>query len=85
MLENTNSIDKKFPSALQFSLQIEEISSKNNLTILESIVSYCEDNMIDPSDITGLINQTLKDKLETDFRSIGMLPKIASLEDYFGT
>lgn len=47
----------------QFALKIAEISSKNNLDIIESITSFCEDNMLEVDDVLHLLDKSMKDKI----------------------
>ena len=69
-----------FKSASVFSLHIEEIAASKSMTHMEAVLSYCEENFIEPDDIKSLINKTLKDKIETDMIEANLLPKKATLE-----
>jgi cell division ATPase FtsA len=72
---------KMFSSSNEFSLYIEKMASDHKLTYVEAVLAFCEEHMIEPSDITTKINQSLREKLEQDFRDLNFLPKKAQLED----
>lgn len=69
-----------FKTPVQYSLYIENVVGKTNLTHLEAVLEFCEDNSIDPSDIKPLISQTLKDRIRIDMQNLGMIPQNAVLE-----
>jgi hypothetical protein len=52
-----------FTNANDFSLHIETLKVNKGLTYLETILGYCEENYIDPEDVTDLINKSLKEKI----------------------
>lgn len=69
-----------FESASEFSLYIETFALTNEIDLIDAVLLYCEDNYLEPSDISSLINRSLKDKLEIEFQTTNYLPKSASLE-----
>lgn len=69
-----------FNTANEFSLYIEQVVRSKRMTYMDAILEYCKDNFLEPSDVTSLINKSLKDKLEMDFRDANMLPKQATLD-----
>lgn len=69
-----------FKTANEFSLHIEQLVKEKKLTYMEAVLHYCEENYLEPSDITSLINKSLKDKIEMDFRELNYLPKQAQLD-----
>lgn len=69
-----------FESANDFSLYIESRANESNNSVLDSLLEYCEENYIDPSEVAKLVNRSLKDKLELNFIDNGFLPKQAVLE-----
>ena len=48
----------------QFALKIAEIGTKNNLDIIESISSFCEDNLIEIEDIIHLLDRSMREKIK---------------------
>ncbi len=47
---------------------------------MDAVLEYCKQNFLEPEDIASLINKSLKDKIEMDFRDANMLPKQAQLD-----
>lgn len=71
---------KMFKTANEFSLHIETMVRDKRMNYMDAILEYCKENYLEPEDITSLINKSLKDKLEMDFRDANMLPKQAQLD-----
>ncbi|CAB4127502.1 Phage late-transcription coactivator [uncultured Caudovirales phage] len=69
-----------FETASDFSLFIETTAKERNVGVVDIILEYCEDNYIEPEEISKLINKSLRDKLEMNFVNMNYLPKAASLE-----
>ena len=78
MFTSTNS--KMFEDSKSFSLYIEQKARENNCSYVDAILVYCKENFIDPEEIKSLINKSLKDKIEMDFRELNYLPKQAQLD-----
>ena len=78
-LQNIGSL-KMFKTANEFSLHIEQVVREKKMSYMDAILHYCKENYLEPEDITSLINKSLKDKLEMDFREVNMLPKQATLD-----
>ena len=72
--------DVMFKTANEFSMHIEAIAAETNDTHMNVLLKYCEDNFIDPADITNLISKPLKDKIEVEFQELNYLPKTATLD-----
>lgn len=73
-----------FASANEFSMFIENSAAEQKLTHIEMLLSFCEDHLIESVDIAEMINTSLKDKLEQEFRDLNLLPKKAQLDYDFG-
>ncbi len=69
-----------FKTSNEFSLHIERIARENRITHMDAVLEYCKENFVEPEDIAKLINKSLKDKIEMDFRDVNMLPKQAQLD-----
>jgi cell division ATPase FtsA len=69
-----------FKTANDFSLHIEGIVRDKKLSYMDAVLQYCQENFIEPEDITSLINKSLKDKIEMNFRELNYLPKQATLD-----
>ena len=70
---------KLFKNSNEFSQFIEQTALNNKQTYVDTIIEFCEQNSLEPSDLANLISKSLKDKLEVDFGSRGMLKKSPSL------
>ncbi len=69
-----------FKNANEFSLHIEKMVQEKRLSHMDAVLDYCKENFLEPSDITKLINKSLKDKIEIEFQEMNYLPKTAKLD-----
>ena len=69
-----------FKTANEFSLHIESIVKAKRLSYMDAVLDYCKENYLEPADVASLINKSLKDKIEMDFRELNYLPKQAKLD-----
>ena len=69
-----------FKSSNEFSLFIESQARTKRMSHLDAVIEYCKENYLEPDDVASLINKSLKDKIEMDFRDANMLPKQAQLD-----
>lgn len=69
-----------FNTANEFSLYIEQVVREKKMTYMEAVLAYCKDNYLEPEDVASLINKSLRDKIEMDFRELNYLPKQAQLD-----
>jgi hypothetical protein len=47
---------------------------------MDAVLEYCKENYLEPEDVSKLINKSLKDKIEMNFRDLNYLPKQAQLD-----
>ena len=69
-----------FKTANEFSLHIEKRAAEDNIPCMDAVLAYCEENQLEPEDVSKLISQSLKDKIEMEFRDLNYLPKQATLD-----
>jgi len=69
-----------FETASDFSLHIETLANQKNIGVVDALLEYCNENFIEPEEVTKLINKSLKDKLEMNFVDMNYLPKQAFLD-----
>ena len=69
-----------FKTANEFSLHIEQVVAEKKMSHMDAVLEYCKENYLEPSDVASLINKSLKDKIEMDFRELNYLPKQAQLD-----
>ena len=69
-----------FKTANDFSLHIEQMVKEKRINYMDAVLEYCKENFLEPGDVSKLINKSLKDKIEMDFRELNYLPKQAQLD-----
>ena len=53
---------------------------EKKLNYMDAVLEYCRENFLEPDDVKSLINKSLKEKIEMDFRELNYLPKQAQLD-----
>jgi len=59
----------------KFGLLIEDIVKKKKITYMDAVISYCEENDIDPSSIGPLVNKSLKEKIKEEAQKLNLVEK----------
>lgn len=72
--------NEMFKTANEFSLHIEQMVRDTKLSYMDAVLEYCKENYLEPEDVAKLINKSLKDKIEMNFRDLNYLPKQAQLD-----
>jgi KaiC/GvpD/RAD55 family RecA-like ATPase len=72
--------NEMFKTANEFSLHIEQMVRDTKLSYMDAVLEYCKENYLEPEDVAKLINKSLKDKIELNFRDLNYLPKQAQLD-----
>jgi len=72
--------NEMFKTANEFSLHIEQMVRDSKMTYMDAVLEYCKENYLEPEDVSKLINKSLKDKIEMNFRELNYLPKQAQLD-----
>ena len=58
----------------EFSLIIEGVvKDKRPITYMDAIIWYCEQNALDPSQVSSLISKSLKEKIQLEATNLRML------------
>ena len=63
----------------RFALIIDELERTKHLTHMEAIIYYCEQNLMEPEQVTKWIDRSLKEKLQSDADALNYLPKTSRL------
>ena len=65
----------------EFSLTIENIVKEKKISHMDAVVWYCEQNNLDPSQVSSLISKSLKEKIQLEATNLRMLkyPKCGQL------
>ena len=66
-------ITKRFRSPTEFSLYIDEIVSKFNVTYMDAVINYCNEKDIDVDSIGPLINLKLREKIQMEAEVANMI------------
>jgi hypothetical protein len=53
---------------------------ERKLSHMDAVLEYCKENYLEPEDVKSLINKSLKEKIEMNFRDMNYLPKQAQLD-----
>ena len=69
-----------FKSANEFSLHIEDLVKEHKISHMDAVLKYCEDNLVEPEEVAGKINKSLKEKIALNMQELNYLPKQASLD-----
>lgn len=56
-----------------FCIQIEEQYSTNNMSLIENVLTACDDFNVDPNMVDSLINRSIKEKIEQEFIQLNYL------------
>jgi hypothetical protein len=72
-------LTKRFRSANEFSIYIEEQVKEKKCGYMEAILNYCDEKDLDPQNISSLISQSLKDKVRVEAEELNYIKKRAQL------
>ena len=50
----------------EFSLTIEGIVKEKKISHMDAVIWYCEENSLDPSQVSSLISKSLKEKIQLE-------------------
>ena len=62
-----------------FTLVIENIVKEKNITHMDDVLWYCEQEGVEPDGLGTLISKGLKEKIEANARELNFLPRQAQL------
>ena len=63
----------------EFSLKIENIVKEKQISHMDAVLWYCEQEGLEPDSLRPLISKALKEKIEANARDLNFLPKCAQL------
>ena len=66
-------ITKRFRSPNEFSLYIDEIKLKHDISYMYAVINYCNEKDIDIDSIGPLINQKLREKIQIEAEQENMI------------
>ena len=62
-----------------FTLTIENIVKEKDITHMDAVLWYCEEEGLEPDNLGTLISKGLKEKIEANARELNFLPRQAQL------
>ena len=62
-----------------FTLTIENIVKEKDITHMDAVLWYCEQEGLEPDELGTLLSKGLKEKIEANARELNFLPKQAQL------
>ena len=63
----------------QFAVGVENYVKQHEVSYIDAVLGYSDEQEIEMDIVPKLINPTLKQKLEAEARSLNLLPKIQAL------
>lgn len=66
-------------TSTEFYHKISDIVEETNLSYLDSILYYCEENNMEPEAVVPLINTKMKSQLRDEAEELNFLPKTTKL------
>ena len=57
----------------EFSLTIESIVKEKKISHMDAVLWYCDENGLDPSQVSSLISKSLKEKIQVEATNLKML------------
>ena len=67
-------------NANQFSLKIEEVKRNScDMTYMDAVLHFCDENKIDPAEVGKLISKPLKEKITLEAQELNLLAKTGKL------
>ena len=63
----------------RFTIIIEDLVRTKNLTYLEAVCYYCEQNGLETNTVSKWISPTIKEKIQYDAEALNYLPKTTQL------
>ena len=67
-------------NSVKFYSEIEKIKrQKRDMSYMDAVVWYCEENDIEIETVGKFISKTLKEKIELEARDLKYLPKVGKL------
>ena len=67
-------------NSMKFYQKIETIKkAKPDMSYIDAVVWYCDENDIEIETVNKFISKTLKEKIESEARDLNYLPKVGKL------
>ena len=76
-------IESQFLNKNRFTKLIEQTVFELRISYMDAVLHVCDQNEIDPEDVSKFISPIIKGKLEAEAMNLNFLPKINSLDSAF--
>ena len=76
-------VEAQFLNKSRFTKLIEKTVSDLKITYMDAILHLCDENDIDPEDVSKFISPIIKGKLEAEAMGFNFLPKTNSIDSAF--
>lgn len=76
-------IEENFLNKSRFAKLIESTVSELKISYMDAILHVCEENNIEPEDVSKFISPIIKGKVEAEAMSLNFLPKLSSFDSAF--
>ena len=72
--------NKIIMNSVKFYSEVEKIKrQKRDMSYMDAVVFYCEENDIEIETVGKFISKVLKEKIESEARDLNFLPKVGKL------
>lgn len=72
-------IDDKIMTKDNFCFFVEESVRLKKHPYMDAVLEVCDENSIEPEQVSSLLNMSIKDKLEAEARDLNFLEKVNKL------
>ena len=69
------SINQQFMTRKKFSSRVEKVVREKSLSYMDGILHLCEEENIDPEEVSKFVSPVIKGKLEAEAKRLNFLPK----------
>ena len=72
--------EMQFNNKNDFSLHIEKTAEDKEISCIQVILEYCDENDLEFTAIKKLVNQSLSNKLDLEGRELGLMTNVVATE-----
>lgn len=73
-----------FETAESFQKKIYVLQKRTNQSLIETIIQYCDENVLEYETIAPFISGKIKSDLKEEFEQLNFLPKAGKFPNIFG-
>lgn len=72
-----------FENNVKFSMAIEELAEKNHESVIDTLLEFMDEHMLEAEDVKKYLTDSLKEKLRQEFIERGMMQSAPTLSGFF--